>query len=110
QARPGPGLAGAGRRAGRRHRGRQREEPPVSAELPEVTAYLLDTLEWRYAVPRCCRVCGAPLEVADSRGMKMTCTSDAASPLRSLHAAAGVTLPQALDHWQESTLYDPPDG
>jgi len=82
----------------------------VSAELPEVTAYLLDTLEWRYAVPRCCRVCGAPLEVADSRGMKMTCTSDAASPLRSLHEAAGVTLPQALDHWQESTLYDPPDG
>jgi len=79
-------------------------------ELPPVTAHLLAELEWRYAVPRCCAVCGAPLQVSDSRGMKMTCTSDAASPLTSVHEAAGATWKEALDHWQESTLYNPPDG
>jgi len=79
-------------------------------DLPEVTDELLAGVEWRYAVPRCCRVCGAPLQLADTKGMKMTCTSDAASPFASRHGAAGVTLSQALDHWQESTLYDPPDG
>lgn len=79
-------------------------------ELPPVTEELLTGMEFRYAVPRCCRVCGAPLEVADSRGMKMTCTSDAASPLKSRYESAGATWAEALDHWQASTLYDPPDG
>jgi len=78
--------------------------------LPEVTPDLLDQLEFRYAVPRCCRVCRAPLQVADTRGMKMTCTSDAASPLRNRHEAAGASWKEALDHWNESTMYDPPDG
>lgn len=79
-------------------------------ELPEVTSELLAALEFRYAVPRCCRRCGAPLEVGDSRGVKMICTSDAASPLRARYERAGVTWQQALDHWRESTMYDPPDG
>lgn len=79
-------------------------------ELPEVTAYLLDELEFRYAVPRCCRVCGAPLEVGNTRGKKMSCTSDAASPMKSRYTKAGVTWKEALDHWQESTMYNPPDG
>jgi hypothetical protein len=79
-------------------------------ELPPVTDELLAALEFRYAVPRCCRICGAPLQVGDSRGMKMTCTSDAASPYTSVHEAAGVTWKEALAHWRDSTLYDPPDG
>jgi hypothetical protein len=79
-------------------------------ELPPVTEELLTALEFRYAVPRCCRVCGAPLSVADSRGMKMTCDSDAASPYTAVHEAAGATWKEALDHWAESTLYNPPDG
>jgi hypothetical protein len=74
------------------------------------TDYLLDELAFRYAVPRCCRVCGAPLEVADTKGMKMTCTSDAASPYRNKHEPAGATWQEALHHSLESTLYDPPDG
>lgn len=78
--------------------------------LPPVTEELLAALEFRYAVPRCCRVCGAPLQVGDSRGMKMTCTSDAASPYTSVHEAAGVTWKEALHHWQESMMYNPPDG
>lgn len=78
--------------------------------IPPVTEELLKGLEWRYAVPRCCRVCGAPLQVSDSRGMKMTCTSDAASPLTRVHEAAGATWKEALDHWQDSTLYNPPEG
>lgn len=81
------------------------------SEVPvEITDELLAALEFRYAVNPLCRVCGALLSVADSRGMKMTCTSDAASPLRSEHEAAGATWKQALDHWQESTQYDPPPG
>lgn len=80
------------------------------ASLPEVTDELLKALEFRYAVPRCCRVCGAPLQLADTRGMKMTCTSDAASPFRDRHEAAGATWQEALDHYQTSTLLDPPDG
>ena len=79
-------------------------------DLPEVTAYLLDELEFRYAVPRCCRRCGAPLEVGDSRGMKMHCSSDAASPYKRRQEDAGVTWKEALDHWQESLMCDPPDG
>jgi hypothetical protein len=77
-------------------------------ELPPVTDELLAALEFRYAVPRCCRVCGAPLEVGDSRGMKMSCTSDAASPVK--NPLSSGTWRQALDHWQESTMYNPPDG
>lgn len=77
---------------------------------PEVTEELLSALEFRYAVPACCRVCGAPLQVVDSRGMKMACTSDAASPLRGKHEAAGVTQKQALDHYMGSLAYDPPPG
>lgn len=84
--------------------------PGQAADVPEVTEYLLDELAFRYAVPRCCRVCAAPLQVADSRGMKMTCTSDAASPLTIKHEAAGATWKEARDHYAESTLYDPPDG
>ena len=79
-------------------------------ELPPVTDELLAALEFRYASPRVCRVCGAPLQVGDTRGMKMTCTSDAASPLRYRYEAAGVTWKDALDHWSESTMYNPPDG
>jgi hypothetical protein len=78
--------------------------------LPEVTDYLLDELEFRYATPRVCRVCGAPLEVVNSNGMKMACTSDAASPFRDKHEAAGATWKEALDHWNESTLWNPPAG
>jgi hypothetical protein len=78
--------------------------------IGKVTEELLAALEFRYAQPRVCRVCGAPLQVADSRGMKMTCTSDAASPVRAKHEAAGVTWKQALDHYEQSTMYDPPDG
>jgi hypothetical protein len=77
---------------------------------PEVTDYLLDELEFRYAVPRCCRVCGAPLQMADTRGMKMTCASDAASPLTNVHEAAGATRKEAMDHWRESVMYDPLPG
>jgi hypothetical protein len=76
----------------------------------EVTEELLAALEFRYAEKPLCRVCGAPLEVGDSRGMKMTCTSDAASPLRSVHEAAGATWKEALAHWSDSTQYDPPPG
>lgn len=76
----------------------------------EVTEELLAALEFRYAEPPCCRVCGSPLQVADSRGMKMTCTSDAASPYRSEHEAAGATWKQALDHYEQSARYDPPPG
>lgn len=78
--------------------------------VPPVTEELLTGLEWRYAVPRCCQVCGAPLQVSDSRGLKMTCTSDAASPLRTRHEPAGATWREALDHWRDSTLYNPPEG
>jgi hypothetical protein len=80
------------------------------SELPEVTDELLDALEFRYAEPRACRVCGEPLHVVDSRGMKMTCTSDAASPYRDKYEAAGVTWKEASDHWHESTTYNPPPG
>lgn len=86
------------------------DDRPVRPPLPPVSDYLLDELEFRYAVPRCCRVCGAPLEVGNSRGMKMSCTSDAASPVKYRHTRAGVTWKEAMDHWQESTMYDPPDG
>ena len=82
----------------------------TETEIPPVTDELLAALEFRYADPRACRVCGAPLEVGDSRGMKMSCTSDAASPLRYRYEAAGVTWKDALDHWSESTMYNPPDG
>jgi hypothetical protein len=82
----------------------------TGAELPAVTDDLLSALEFRYAEPRVCRVCGAPLHLADSRGMKMTCTSDAASPFKPRHEAAGVTWKEALDHYGESTMYNPPDG
>ena len=83
---------------------------PETASLPEVTDYLLDALEFRYAEPRVCRVCGAPLDVVDSRGMKMVCSSDAASPFRDKHEAAGATWKEASDHWHESTMYNPPPG
>lgn len=79
-------------------------------ELPAVTDELLAAMEFRYADPRVCRVCGALLHLADTRGMKMTCTSDAASPLRNRHEAAGATWKEALDHYQESVLYNPPGG
>ena len=80
-------------------------------ELPvEITDELLAALEFRYAEKPVCRVCGALLEVGDSRGMKMTCTSDAASPLRYRQEAAGVTWQEALHHWEESTQYNPPPG
>jgi hypothetical protein len=84
--------------------------PAAEVKLPPVTDRLLDGLEFRYAVPRCCRVCGAPLQVADSKDTKMTCTSDAASPYRDRHTAAGATWKEALDHYQESTMYNPPAG
>jgi hypothetical protein len=76
----------------------------------EVTDDLLNALEFRYAEPRVCRVCGAELQLADTKGMKYACTSDAASPLRGRHEAAGATWKQALDHYQNSVLYDPPPG
>lgn len=82
----------------------------MSDEPIEVTDYLLDELEFRYAEPRVCRVCGAELQLADTKGMKYTCASDAASPLRTRHEPAGATWKQALDHYQDSTLYNPPDG
>jgi hypothetical protein len=85
------------------------DERTVRPPLPPVSDYLLDELEFRYAVPRCCRVCGAPLAVGDSRGMKMSCTSDAASPAK-YRPAGGVAWREAMDHWQESTMYNPPDG
>jgi hypothetical protein len=81
------------------------------SEAPvEITDELLTALEFRYAEKPLCRVCGAELSVADSRGMKMTCTSPAASPFRSKHQAAGVTWQEALRHWEASTQYDPPPG
>jgi hypothetical protein len=81
------------------------------SEVPvEITDELLAVLEFRYAEKPICRVCGALLEVGDSRDMKMSCTSDAASPLRSKHEAAGVTWQEALRHWEESTQYNPPSG
>lgn len=76
----------------------------------QVTADLLAALEWRYAVEPFCRVCGARLELVDTRGMKMACTSDAASPFRSRHEAAGVTWKEAMAHYEESTRYNPPPG
>jgi hypothetical protein len=82
----------------------------MSAEPVEITDELLSALEFRYAERPVCRVCGALLEVGDSRGVKMICTSDAASPLRSRQAAAGVTWQEALRHWEASTVYDPPPG
>jgi hypothetical protein len=82
----------------------------MSDERVEVTEYLLDELAFRYADPRVCRVCGAELQLADTKGMKYACTSDAASPLRTRHEPAGATWKQALDHYQESTLYNPPEG
>jgi hypothetical protein len=75
-----------------------------------ITDELLTALEFRYADPRVCRVCGAPLQVVNSQGMKMACTSDAASPLASKHEPAGATWRQALDHYQDSAMYDPPPG
>ncbi len=85
-------------------------EPPDARELPPVTDELLAALEFRYAEPRVCRVCGAPVHVADTKGMKMTCGSDAASPYTAVHEAAGATWKEALAHWRDSTLYNPPDG
>jgi hypothetical protein len=82
----------------------------MSDERVKVTEYLLDELAFRYADPRVCRVCGAELQLADTKGMKYTCASDAASPLRTRHEPAGATWKQALDHYQESTLYNPPEG
>ena len=79
-------------------------------ELPEVTDELLAALAFRYAEPRACPVCGAPLHVVDSRGMKMTCTSDAASPYKDKYEAAGVTWKEASNHWHDSIMYNPPPG
>jgi hypothetical protein len=79
-------------------------------ELPEVTEALLDALAFRYADPRVCRVCGAPVELVDTKDMKYACTSDAASMFRDRQAAAGVTWREALDHRIASELYNPPDG
>lgn len=80
------------------------------SEPVEITDDLLAMLEWRYAEEPVCRVCGALLSVSDSRGMKMTCTSDAASPLRGRQKAAGVTWREAQRHWEDSTQYNPPPG
>jgi hypothetical protein len=82
-------------------------DPPAT---DPVTDDLLAALEFRYADPRVCRVCGAALQVGDSRGMKMSCSSDAASPYRNRYEAAGATWKEALDHWNESIMYDPPEG
>jgi hypothetical protein len=79
-------------------------------DLPEVTDRLLAALEFRYASPRVCRVCGAPLEMGNSGTKKYNCTSDAASPFRDRQKAAGVTWKEALDHWGESTMYSPEPG
>jgi hypothetical protein len=82
-------------------------------ELPEVTEELLAAMEWRYAEPRSCRVCGAPLTIGSSGGpggIRMSCSSDAASPLKYKHEAAGATWKEALDHWRDSTVYNPTDG
>ena len=83
-------------------------EPLQLPALPGVTDELLAWLAWRYAVPRCCRVCGAPLQVVNSDGMKMACTSDAASPLK--NPLGSGTWRESFDHYQASVLYDPPDG
>jgi hypothetical protein len=80
------------------------------AELPEITDELLDVMEFRYNEPRTCVVCNAPLTLVDTKGMKMACTSDAASPFRWKHEPAGATWKQALDHWNESVMYNPPHG
>jgi hypothetical protein len=79
-------------------------------ELPTVTDALLDELAFRYAEPRVCRVCGAELHVVDSRGMKMACSSDAASPFHWKYEPAGVTRQEAADHWDGSIMYDPRPG
>lgn len=94
----------------RRLPAREADMDQAKTELPAVTDELLDAMAFRYADPRICRVCGAPLQLADTKGMKMTCTSDAASPLSSKHEAAGATWKEALDHYQDSTMYNPPDG
>jgi|HubBroStandDraft_3_1064219.scaffolds.fasta_scaffold447786_2 hypothetical protein len=83
-------------------------EPLELPDLPAVTGELLDWLARRYAVPRCCRVCGAPLKVVNSGGMKMACTSDAASPLA--NPLRSGTWRDALDHYQASVLFSPPRG
>jgi hypothetical protein len=82
------------------------------AELPRLTDELLRSIEWRYAVPRSCRVCGAPLRVGSSGlgGIRMGCSSDAASPLKYKHEPAGATWQEALRHWEESVLYNAPEG
>lgn len=79
-------------------------------ELPQVTDNLLDTLAYLYADPRVCQVCGAPLALADSQGMKYACTSDAASPLRGKYEAAGMTWRQAFDHYNDSVRHNPGRG
>jgi hypothetical protein len=84
--------------------------PLEQPELPEVTGRLLAWLEFRYAVPRCCRVCGAPLQVVNSAGRTMACTSAAASPIRNRHEPAGATWQEALRHWDASVLHGPPGG
>lgn len=78
--------------------------------LPPVTDELLDAMAFRYADPRVCRVCGAELELGDTRSMKYSCTSDAASPFTSKHESAGATWKEALDHWSESAMYNPEAG
>jgi hypothetical protein len=86
------------------------DEPVTDTEPVVVTDELLAELEFRYAVPRACRVCGAPLQVADTKDMKMSCASNAASPYRYKHEPAGATWKEALDHYQASVMYNPPDG
>jgi hypothetical protein len=83
-------------------------EPLELPALPGVTGELLAALAWRYAVPRCCRVCGAPLVMVNSGERRYACTSDAASPLK--NPLRSGTWRQALDHWNESVMYDPPPG
>lgn len=78
--------------------------------LPPVTDEMLARLEWRYAVPRACRVCGTPLELMDTRGMKMACPSKAASPFTRDQEEAGVTRAQAMTHYSGSTVWDPSPG
>ena len=80
------------------------------SELPVVTDELLDALAFRYAEPRVCRICGAELTLVDTQGMKYACTSDAASPYKNRHEPAGATWQEALHHWQDSTMYNPPHG
>lgn len=87
--------------------------PEVEAEpreIPQVTDELLAELEFRYADPRECRVCSAPLTVGDTKNWKMSCTSDAASPFLRQQEAAGVTWKQAMEHYNESIMYNPPEG